>query len=201
MFGIIGLGFAEVKYQAHGGDFAVAATQEDVSEVSGATSVMTDSAPAAAPENTAGTGLAQAAAKVAAAYTGKWDDDGDDHEDADENEDRESEDGDDDRGAVAVSQPAPSKPSHTATSATPAASGGSFTLAQIAAHNNAASCYTAINGNVYDLTSFISRHPGGAAAIKSLCGVDGTSAYNGQHGSSGRPANELASLKIGALVQ
>jgi len=78
---------------------------------------------------------------------------------------------------------------------------GTFTMAQIAAHNSAASCYSAISGSVYNLTSFVSKHPGGAAAIKSLCGVDGTTAYNTQHGGASRPASELAPLKIGTLIK
>ena len=88
---------------------------------------------------------------------------------------------------------------NTSTASGASTGAASFTMAQIATHNSAASCYSAINGSVYDLTSFISQHPGGQSAIKSLCGVDGTAAYNGQHGGAGRPASELASLKIGVV--
>jgi hypothetical protein len=38
-------------------------------------------------------------------------------------------------------------------------------------------------------------------AILSLCGKDGTVAFNAQHGGQGRPETELASFKIGTLVQ
>lgn len=34
-----------------------------------------------------------------------------------------------------------------------------------------------------------------------ICGKDGTSAFENQHGDDRRPANELAGLKIGTLVQ
>lgn len=84
--------------------------------------------------------------------------------------------------------------------AQPANSGG-YTLAQVAQHNSAGSCWSAINGSVYDLTSFIAYHPGGEAAIISLCGKNGSAAFDAQHGGQSRPASELASLKIGALVQ
>jgi cytochrome b involved in lipid metabolism len=77
----------------------------------------------------------------------------------------------------------------------------SYTMADVAVHNSPTSCYTTISGEVYDLTSFISQHPGGPARIESLCGIDGTSAFTAQHGTSRRPANELASLKIGTLVK
>ncbi|MBP9757629.1 MAG: cytochrome b5 domain-containing protein [Candidatus Pacebacteria bacterium] len=207
MVSIVGLGFAEVKYQAHGGNTAFAAEQEiapDVSDASldttglgGATDTQVEST------NTAGAGISRAVAKVTAAYSGRWDDD-DSDEDAKEDEDEDEDSDDDSRSAPAATvatQPAAAKPTNTppAPTATPSTA-GTYTMAQIATHNSAASCYSAISGNVYDLTSFVSQHPGGAAAIKSLCGVDGTAAYSGQHGSSRRPANELAGLKIGVLV-
>ena len=74
-----------------------------------------------------------------------------------------------------------------------------YTMAQVAQHNSQASCWTAINGNVYDLTSWINQHPGGPGHILALCGVDGSAAFNAQHGGQARPAQELASFLIGAL--
>ena len=81
---------------------------------------------------------------------------------------------------------------------TPTASG--YTMAQVAKHTSASSCWSAINGNVYDLTSWVNQHPGGAQAILSICGIDGSAAFNDQHGGQRRPANELAGFKIGPLV-
>ncbi len=86
----------------------------------------------------------------------------------------------------------------TGTTTTPKPSG--YTMAQVAAHNTQSSCWTAINGSVYNVTSWISQHPGGAQAIISLCGTDGSAAFNDQHGGQRRPASELASFKIGALI-
>jgi cytochrome b involved in lipid metabolism len=80
-----------------------------------------------------------------------------------------------------------------------AASAG-YTLAQVAKHNSATSCWTAINGNVYDLTDWISQHPGGESAILTICGKDGSSAFDGQHGNDPRAQNELANFKIGPLA-
>lgn len=91
--------------------------------------------------------------------------------------------------------PAPSVPT------TPAPSAGAYTLAQVATHNTRTDCWTAIGGVVYDLTPFISQHPGGVSDIMRICGIDGTSAFQNQHGSSGKPASELANLKIGTLAQ
>lgn len=84
---------------------------------------------------------------------------------------------------------------------TPAPTTAGITMAVVAAHNTQASCYTVVSGVVYDVTSWIAQHPGGSSAILSMCGKDGTAAFTGQHGGQARPASELASFKLGALVQ
>ena len=76
-----------------------------------------------------------------------------------------------------------------------------YTVVDVATHNSKTSCWTAINGDVYDVTTWITQHPGGQRAILSLCGTDGSAAFNGQHGGQARPAAELASFKIGTLAQ
>jgi len=76
-----------------------------------------------------------------------------------------------------------------------------YTMAQVAQHKDATSCWAAINGGVYDLTDWINQHPGGPEAILSLCGTDGSAAFNAQHGGQRDPARELAKLKIGILAQ
>jgi cytochrome b involved in lipid metabolism len=91
--------------------------------------------------------------------------------------------------------------STTQPSATNTETGATYTLAQVATHANGGDCWTTVNGLVYDVTSFISEHPGGSGAILGLCGIDGSAAFNDQHGGQRRPANELASFKIGTLIQ
>lgn len=80
-------------------------------------------------------------------------------------------------------------------------SGSSYTLADVATHGNVTSCWSAINGKVYDLTTWINQHPGGQQRILSICGTDGSSAFNAQHSGQARPANELTNLYIGSLTQ
>lgn len=75
-----------------------------------------------------------------------------------------------------------------------------YTMAQVAAHNSGSSCWTAINGHVYDVTAWINQHPGGAQRILNLCGTDGSSAFNAQHGGQARPEAELATFLIGTLI-
>jgi cytochrome b involved in lipid metabolism len=72
-----------------------------------------------------------------------------------------------------------------------------YTMAEVAKHNSASSCWTAINGKVYDVTNWISQHPGGQQAILSICGLDGSAAFNNQHSGQSRPANELTAFYIG----
>jgi len=74
-----------------------------------------------------------------------------------------------------------------------------YTMADVATHADASSCWTAINGQVYDLTAWISKHPGGAANILRICGIDGTAGFEQQHGSQTRPEAILGSFKIGVL--
>lgn len=74
-----------------------------------------------------------------------------------------------------------------------------FSAAEVAQHSTAEDCWTIVDGNVYDVTPFASRHPGGLAAISQICGVDGTERFSGKHGSDSAPNAQLESLKIGTL--
>ena len=74
-----------------------------------------------------------------------------------------------------------------------------YSLSEVAMHPNAASCWSAINGGVYDLTNWIPKHPGGEKAILSICGKDGSSAFNGQHDGAAKQAAILVTFKIGQL--
>jgi cytochrome b involved in lipid metabolism len=75
-----------------------------------------------------------------------------------------------------------------------------YTLADIQQAKTASNCLTTINGKVYNLTNWINQHPGGDMAILSLCGTDGTAAFNNQHGNQGRPASVLQSYEVGTLA-
>lgn len=76
-----------------------------------------------------------------------------------------------------------------------------FTMAYVSGNNSASSCYTVVNGGVYDVTGFINKHPGGAEKILNLCGKDGSVFFNKQHGGQAKAEAALASLKIGTLAQ
>lgn len=84
-----------------------------------------------------------------------------------------------------------------------------ISLAEVAVHNTKEDCWTAINGNVYDLTEYIPRHKG-RDNIVSACGVDATSYFAGEqsgqlggtkdHTSSQSALRDLERLKIGVLA-
>lgn len=74
-----------------------------------------------------------------------------------------------------------------------------YTLDEVKIHNSKQSCWTVVNGSVYDVTSWIGQHPGGASAILYMCGKDASSAFDNQHGGQKRPESELKSFLIGKL--
>jgi len=113
-------------------------------------------------------------------------------------------DSDDERESPSPTPTKSASPTPTQTpskSATPTASNPGYTMAQVKANNSRQSCWTIIDNYVYDLTRWINSHPGGASAILSLCGVDGSAAFNSQHENQSKPAVRLDSYKLGPLVK
>jgi cytochrome b involved in lipid metabolism/uncharacterized membrane protein len=80
-----------------------------------------------------------------------------------------------------------------------AADAGVLSLDTVALNDSEDSCWSVINGNVYDLTDWISSHPGGASRILGLCGIDGTSQFEGQHGGSAAAEGTLESYLLGSI--
>ena len=107
---------------------------------------------------------------------------------------------------VASSQPPSETPSAPATSAskspspTPTSTAKTYTRAEVKQHAKASSCWSAIDGNVYDLTDWIGSHPGGRARILNLCGKDGTADFHGEHGKEAEPNRTLKGFRIGSLA-
>merc|ERR1719229_1189322 len=59
--------------------------------------------------------------------------------------------------------------------------GGGITLAEVAKHNTKADCWVVVNGEVLDVTSFLSEHPGGELAILTFAGKDASEEFNMIH--------------------
>ena len=72
-----------------------------------------------------------------------------------------------------------------------------YSMANIAKNDSTSSCWAAISGKAYDLTDWISEHPGGAGAIVSICGTDATSVFQGKHGGQSGPASSLSAYLLG----
>lgn len=98
--------------------------------------------------------------------------------------------------------PSPSKtPAASATPSTSSSSATSsgYTMAKVRQNNSRSSCWSAINGKVYDLTKWINLHPGGQQRIVGICGVDGSASFNSQHRGQNDPADALKDYLLGPL--
>jgi cytochrome b involved in lipid metabolism len=76
-----------------------------------------------------------------------------------------------------------------------------YTMADVAAHATRESCWTVVEGSVYDVTSFITKHPGGQSKVLGICGKDGSEKFGGQHEGDERAEGTLDSFKIGVIAQ
>jgi hypothetical protein len=74
-----------------------------------------------------------------------------------------------------------------------------ISLAEVRTHNSSSDCWTIVGDNVYDVTSFVSRHPAGSSAIKEMCGTNASEDYLGEHSGQQEPEMWLEKLKIGTL--
>ncbi|MBP6997346.1 MAG: cytochrome b5 domain-containing protein [Phycicoccus sp.] len=92
-------------------------------------------------------------------------------------------------------------PSATASESASTSAPAGYTLDQVAEHATAVSCWATINGDVYDLTTWIQQHPGGENAIRSICGLDASVAFNNEHGHQDEPNEELTQFWIGPLLR
>jgi cytochrome b involved in lipid metabolism len=84
--------------------------------------------------------------------------------------------------------------------ATPTSNSSALTMEQVKKNNTASSCWSVINGNVYNLTNWISSHPGGSGAITRLCGIDGTRGFSNQHRGDTQAESRLSGFLLGKLV-
>ena len=90
----------------------------------------------------------------------------------------------------------------TQVSQTPQTSNLSLTGVEVAKHNSATDCWIIIQSSVYNVSQFLSLHPGGSDRIIPFCGQDATSAYATQGGKgshSSQAYSDLSKLKLGQL--
>jgi cytochrome b involved in lipid metabolism len=104
--------------------------------------------------------------------------------------------------ALAGCTAAPSNNNTSGSSSSSSSASTTYTLADVAKHSTGSDCWMAIEGRVYDVTAFISRHPGGNEILRG-CGKDATQLFEtqGGEGSHSSTAREILNgLQIGTLA-
>jgi len=108
------------------------------------------------------------------------------------------------RGSYVAPKASPAATPSATPSATPTAKGttesAGYTMEKVRANNNEASCWSVIDGNVYDLTKWIGSHPGGRGNILSLCGKNGTAEFASKHRGDSNPQARLKGYLLGPLA-
>lgn len=95
-------------------------------------------------------------------------------------------------------------PSSSSGSSSTSSSSKTYTASEVAAHNSTSDCWLIINNNVYNVSSFLGEHPGGASTIIPYCGKEATQAFDTQdRGSRGGHSSSatamLADYQIGTI--
>lgn len=76
-----------------------------------------------------------------------------------------------------------------------------YTASEVAKHGSSSDCWLIINKNVYNVSRFLSDHPGGAGTILPYCGKEATRAFDTQdRGSRGSHSNQAAQMLQDYLV-
>jgi len=107
--------------------------------------------------------------------------------------------------AVTLATPAPVVPTQPVVlqpTTVPANANQSLTLtsAEVASHNTLQNCWLIISGKVYEVTSYVFNHPGGANAISPYCGKDGTQAFSTKGGKGSNHSSGAYSQLNGYLI-
>jgi uncharacterized membrane protein len=77
---------------------------------------------------------------------------------------------------------------------------GPITLAEVTKHATPDDCWSVVDGTVYDLTGFITRHPAGAGAVIGMCGRDATESFNSEHAGQAEAEGWLDVFRIGTVA-
>ena len=84
----------------------------------------------------------------------------------------------------------------------PTSSNTAYTMPDVASHCTAESAWVVLDKNVYDVTNFVSKHPGGAQKLLDLAGTDISERFRqvDTHDKAWmRIENLLSTMKIGFI--
>lgn len=101
--------------------------------------------------------------------------------------------------AMATALVAPAAQAATSSSAVSIQPSKSYTMTQVKTHHTAANCWSVVGTNVYNLTGWVRKHPGGTGPVVAMCGKNATVAFNKKHRGSGTAKVALSKYKIGTL--
>jgi len=73
-----------------------------------------------------------------------------------------------------------------------------FTIQEVSKHQWPSDCWTTIHGRVYDVSTFVAKHPGGTLLLMNAAGIDATALWESNH-APGKPARTLEKYCIGKL--
>merc|ERR1719428_1220549 len=82
------------------------------------------------------------------------------------------------KGGATAAAPAAAKKEKKAKSG---GGGGGYTMEEVAKHTTKTDCWVVVSGQVLNVTSFLSQHPGGELAILTFAGKDATEEFNMIH--------------------
>jgi hypothetical protein len=74
-----------------------------------------------------------------------------------------------------------------------------ISMSEVRRHQTRDDCWAVVGDSVYDLTSFVARHPAGPGDITEMCGTDATEDFRGEHGGQREPESWLDTLRIGKV--
>lgn len=74
-----------------------------------------------------------------------------------------------------------------------------ISASEVSSHNKPEDCWTIVDGKVYDVTSFVNKHPAGSPAIVEMCGKNSSEEFLGEHSGQAEPEKWLSRLQIGVI--
>jgi cytochrome b involved in lipid metabolism len=75
----------------------------------------------------------------------------------------------------------------------------SFSLSEVAKHDSQNDCWIIIDRKVYNATSYLGIHPGGAKEIVPYCGADATVPFEGMRKHGARATEDLSTIIVGTI--